>query len=58
MHQIFELTDRAYQKLRAKIGTRIEFFNNLRSFMRIPGYKDWYHFLTTIYDPGRLSALP
>lgn len=51
MHQIFELSDKVYQKLRAKIGTRIEFFNNLRSFMKIPGYKDWYHFLMTIYDP-------
>lgn len=53
MHEIFQLTEITYQKARLKIGTRLEFFNNLRAFMRMQVYVDWTQFIFYVYDPPK-----
>jgi hypothetical protein len=53
MHEIFQLTEITYQKARLKIGTRLEFFNNLRAFMRIQVYEDWSQYILYVFDPSK-----
>jgi hypothetical protein len=51
MHQIFELTDRLYQKCRAKFSARKEHFNNFRSVLRYTIFHSWEHLLVYIHSP-------
>ena len=53
MHEIFQLTEITYQKARLKIGTRLEFFNNLRAFMRMQIYDDWSQYILYVFDPPK-----
>ena len=51
MHQIFELTDRLYQKCRAKFSARIEYWNQLRCTLRVIIFDSWEHLLIYIHAP-------
>ena len=51
MHQIFQLTDRQYQKCRAKFSARKEHFNNFRSVLRYTIFHSWEHLLLYIHSP-------
>lgn len=51
MHQIFQLTDKTYQRCRAKFSSRREFWNCLRSVFRILLFPDWESLLFKVIDP-------
>jgi hypothetical protein len=55
MHQIFELSDRLYQKCRCKFTSRIEYWNQLRCTIRILIFPSFESLLTFIIDP---EAMP
>lgn len=48
MHQIFELTDKLYQRARAKFGARLEYWNQLRCTFRIMIFESWEDLLLRI----------
>lgn len=56
MHQIFELTDRLYQRCRLKTSSRKEYFSLLRHTFQILLFRDWQHFLNFIHAPPELYA--
>jgi len=51
MHQIFELSDRLYQKCRGKFTSRIEYWNQLRCTIRILIFPSFESLLKFIIDP-------
>jgi hypothetical protein len=52
MHSLLDINDEDYQKARAYIGRRTEFFNELRVLMRRSLFESWQQFLVFIYsDP-------
>lgn len=51
MHQIFELSDRLYQKCRSKFTSRKEYWNQLRCTIRILIFPSFESLLTFIIDP-------
>ena len=52
VHQILDLSDKLYQKVRyEKFTSRLEFWNQLRCTFRILLFKSWEHMLSFIYDP-------
>lgn len=56
VHQILELSDRSYQRLRAeKFTSRKEFWNQLRCTFRILLFRDWEHMFTYLIDPPPLQ---
>lgn len=57
VHQILDLSDRLYQRLRySKFSSRKEFFNQLRCTFRIILFQYWEHMLNYILDPPMLRA--
>ncbi len=57
VHQILELTDGLYQRLRyKKFTSRQEYFNQLRCTFRIMLFKSWEHMLNYILDPPLIFA--
>ena len=58
MHQIFRLTDRLYQKCRAKFSARIEYWNQLRCTLRVILFKSWEHLLLYIHSPPEYRYSP
>jgi len=56
MHQIFELTDRLYQRCRLKTSSRKAFFSLLRYTFQTLLFRDWQHFLNFIHAPPDLYA--
>ena len=50
-HQIFELTDALYRKCRASVGSRREYWNQLRCTIRMWVFPSWGTFLVCILDP-------
>ncbi len=55
-HQIFELTDRLYQKCRVKAGARIEFWNKMRYAFEFILFQNFEHLLNFIFKPPDLHA--
>jgi len=52
VHQILDLTDRSYQRLRfEKFTSREEFWNQLRCTLRILLFRDWEHMFAYLLDP-------
>lgn len=51
MHQIFELSDRVYQKCRSKFTSRKEYWNQLRCTIRILIFPSFESLLKFIIDP-------
>ena len=51
MHQIFELTDKLYQKCRKEFSSKEEFWNNLRSVIRMLIFPDWETLLSRVLNP-------
>ncbi len=56
MHQIFELSDRLYQKCRSKFNSRKEYWNQLRCTIRILLFPSFESLLKFIIDPE--SGIP
>jgi len=56
MHQIFELTDRLYQRCRLKTSSRKAYFSLLRYTFQILLFRDWRHFLNFIHAPPDIYA--
>ncbi|MBW2635667.1 MAG: hypothetical protein JRE14_16440 [Deltaproteobacteria bacterium] len=56
MHQIFELSDRVYQKCRSKFTSRKEYWNQLRCTIRILIFPCFESLLKFIIDPD--SGIP
>jgi len=50
-HQIFELTDPLYRAARAAIGSRREYWNQLRCTIRIWVFPSWESLLATVWNP-------
>jgi hypothetical protein len=48
MHQIFELSDKLYQRARSKFGARLEYWNQLRCTFRILIFNSWEDLLIRI----------
>jgi hypothetical protein len=56
VHQILDLTDRYYQRLRyEKFTSRKEFWNQLRCTFRILLFRNWEHMFTYLLDPPPLQ---
>lgn len=56
VHQILELTDRYYHRLRyEKFTSRMEFWNQLRCTFRILLFRSWEHMFTYLLDPPLLK---
>ena len=51
MHQIFDLTDRLYQRCREKVSSRKEFFGLLRHAIQLMLFRNWLHMLNHIHAP-------
>lgn len=51
MHQIFELTDRLYQRCRGKVSSRKEYFSLLRHMFQMLLFRNWQHMLNFIHAP-------
>ena len=56
MHQIFELTDRLYQRCRLKTSSRKAYFSLLRYTFQFLLFSDWQHFLNFIHAPPEVYA--
>jgi len=56
MHQIFELSDRVYQKCRSKFTSRKEYWNQLRCTIRVLIFASFESLLMFIIDPD--SGMP
>jgi hypothetical protein len=48
MHQIFELSDKLYQRARSKFGARLEYWNQLRCTFGILIFESWEALLIKI----------
>ena len=55
MHQIFELTDKIYKGWRDVFSNKEEFWNNLRSAMRMLTFPDWMTMLKFTLRPSGYS---
>ena len=56
LHQILDLTDRYYQRLRyEKFTSRKEFWNQLRCTFRILLFRNWEHLFVYLLDPPPLQ---
>ena len=49
-HTLFDLFDKAYQAIRQSLGTRRDFFNNLRSLLIFNLFDSWSHLLDFMLD--------
>ena len=56
VHQILELCDRGYQYCRSKFSSRKEYWNNLRSVIRIMLFRNFEHLLRNLADPPEIRA--
>lgn len=56
IHQIMELCDKGYQHCRSKFSSRKEYWNNLRSAIRIMLFRDFDHLLRNVADPPEIRA--
>ena len=52
-HQIFELTDQLYQQARAVFSARIEYWNCIRSAIRLIIFDEWDDVLLKIWAPDK-----
>jgi hypothetical protein len=52
-HQIFELTDKAYQACRVKTGSKREMWNTLRSYIRLYVFESWQQLLDFLLTPSK-----
>ena len=52
MHQIFELSDRLYQKCRKAFSSKEELWNNLRSIICVLIFPDWEILLKRLLQPS------
>jgi hypothetical protein len=52
MHQIFELTDKLYQKCRKAFSNKEEFWNCLRNAIRMLIFPDWKALLERVLKPS------
>jgi hypothetical protein len=55
MHQIFELTDRLYQRCRDKVSSRKEYFSLLPHMFQMLLFRNWQHMLNFIHAPPDLN---
>ena len=55
-HQIFELTDTAYQACRKKMGSKREMWNTLRSYIKLLVFSSWQQFLDFCLNPRNYLA--
>ena len=51
MHQIFSLVDELYQRARATFSSRREYWNAIRSALRLVLFDSWDHLLQRIHGP-------
>jgi hypothetical protein len=56
IHQILELCDSGYQYCRSKFSSRKEYWNNLRSAIRLMLFRDFDHLLRNVADPPEIRA--
>ncbi len=56
IHQILELCDRGYQHCRSKFSSRKEYWNNLRTGIRLMLFRDFEHLLRNVADPPEIRA--
>ena len=56
IHQILELCDRGYQYCRSKFSSRKEYWNNLRTGIRLMLFRDFEHLLRNVADPPEIRA--
>jgi hypothetical protein len=56
IHQVMELCDAGYQYCRSKFSSRKEYWNNLRSAIRIMLFRDFDHLLRNVADPPEIRA--
>ena len=56
IHQILQLCDRGYQHCRSKFSSRQEYWNNLRTAIRIMLFRDYEHLLRNVADPPEIRA--
>jgi hypothetical protein len=56
IHQILELCDRGYQYCRSKFSSRKEYWNNLRTAIRLMLFRDFDHLLRNVADPPEIRA--
>jgi hypothetical protein len=56
IHQILELCDLGYQYCRSKFSSRKEFWNSLRSVIKIMLFRDFEHLLRNVADPPEIRA--
>ncbi|MCB2147527.1 MAG: hypothetical protein KQI81_13710 [Deltaproteobacteria bacterium] len=56
IHQILELCDRGYQYCRSKFSSRKEYWNNLRTAIRMMLFRDFDHLLRNVADPPEIRA--
>jgi len=55
-HTALQLCDRVYQLLRAELGTRRTFFNDLRALTRYFFFKSWEHLIAFMVEGLEMSA--
>jgi hypothetical protein len=56
IHQILELCDSGYQYCRSKFSSRQEYWNNLRTAIKIMLFRDFEHLLRNLADPPEIRA--
>jgi hypothetical protein len=56
MHQIFELTDTAYQACRQKFGSKKHFWETVRSYIKIIIFESWGMLLSFALEPLRYEV--
>jgi hypothetical protein len=56
IHQILELCDHGYQYCRSKFSSKKEYWNNLRSVIRIMLFRNFEHLLRNLADPPEIRA--
>jgi len=56
IHQILELCDPGYQYCRSKFSSRFEYWNNLRSVIKVMLFRDYEHLLRNLADPPVIRA--
>jgi hypothetical protein len=56
IHQILELCDSGYQHCRSKFSSRQEYWNNLRTAIKIMLFRDFEHLLRNLADPPEIRA--
>ena len=49
-HTALQLCDRTYQRLRAELGTRLTFFNDLRALTRYQFFQSWKHLIAFLVE--------